>query len=122
MTEDEMVGWYHQLNGHELEQTPEDSEGQGSLACCSSWGCKESDTTKQLNNNICWQCPKFWKIGSSGNLKLQEQTHVLWVRSHFKEKPSILLITNHRGIADMGPAPSSDQPQFGSNKGLSRVS
>ena len=44
MTEDKMVECYHQLNGHEFEQTPGDSEGQGSLACCSSWGCKESDT------------------------------------------------------------------------------
>ena len=52
MTEDEMVGWHHQLNGHEFEQTPEDGEGQGSLVCCSSWGFKESDTTEQLNNNI----------------------------------------------------------------------
>ena len=51
MTEDKMVGWHHQLNGHEFEQTPGDSEGQGGLACCSSWGCKESDTTEQLNNN-----------------------------------------------------------------------
>ena len=45
MTEDEMVGWCHQLKEHEFEQTPEDSEEQGSLACCSPWGCKESDTT-----------------------------------------------------------------------------
>ena len=45
-TENEMVGWHHQLNGHEFEQTPGDSEGQGSLACCSPW-----DTTSQLNNN-----------------------------------------------------------------------
>ena len=37
-TEDEMVGWHHELNGHELEQTPGDSEGQGSLGCCSPWG------------------------------------------------------------------------------------
>ena len=37
-TEDEMVGWHHQLNGHEFEQTPEDGEGQGSLTCCSPWG------------------------------------------------------------------------------------
>ena len=51
MTEDEMVGWYHQLNGHEFEQAPGDSEGQGSLVCCSPWGCKESDTTEQLSNN-----------------------------------------------------------------------
>ena len=46
-----MVGWHHRLNGHEFEQTPGDGEGQGSLACCSPWGHKESDTTKQLNNN-----------------------------------------------------------------------
>ena len=51
MTEDEMVGWYHQLNGHEFEQAPRDSKGQGSLVCCSPWGCKESDTTEQLSNN-----------------------------------------------------------------------
>ena len=45
-TEVEMVGWHHQLNGHESEKTPGDSEGQGSLVCCSSWGCKESDRTE----------------------------------------------------------------------------
>ena len=44
MTEDEMVGW-HRLNGHEFEQTLGDSEGQGSLACCSPWGHEESDTS-----------------------------------------------------------------------------
>ena len=46
-----MVGWHHGLNGHEFEQTPGEGEGQGSLVCCSPWGCKELDTTKQLNNN-----------------------------------------------------------------------
>ena len=50
MTEDEIIGWHHWLNGHEFEQTLGDSEGQRSLACCSPWGCKESDT-KGLNNN-----------------------------------------------------------------------
>ena len=50
-TEDEMVGWHHRLNGHEFEQTPGDSEGQGSLECCSPWGQKGMDTTEQLNNN-----------------------------------------------------------------------
>ena len=43
--EDEMVGWHHQLNGHEFEQTPGDSEGQGYLACCSPWSCKKLDMT-----------------------------------------------------------------------------
>ena len=51
MTEDEMVGWHHQLNGHESEQTLGDGEGQGSLACCSPEGYKESDMTEQLKNN-----------------------------------------------------------------------
>ena len=46
MTEDVIVGWYHRLNGHEFEQTPGDSEGQGSLACCSPWGPRESDVSK----------------------------------------------------------------------------
>ena len=45
MTEVEMIGWHHQLHGPESEQTPRDSEGQGSLAGCSPWGCKESDMT-----------------------------------------------------------------------------
>ena len=44
-----MIGWHHQLNGHECEQTLGDS-GQGSLACYSPWGLKESDTTQQMNN------------------------------------------------------------------------
>ena len=51
MIKDKMVGWYHQLNGHEFEQAPGDGEGQGSLACCSPRGHKESDMTEQLNNN-----------------------------------------------------------------------
>ena len=51
MAEAEIVGWHHQLNGHEFEQTPGDSEGQGSLACCSPWGPKESDMVERLNNN-----------------------------------------------------------------------
>ena len=50
-TEDDMVGWHHQLNGHEFEQALEDGDGRGSLACCTPWGCKESDTTEQLTNN-----------------------------------------------------------------------
>ena len=44
--EDEMVGWHHRLNGHEFEQTLEDTEGQGSLVCCHPWGCKELGLTE----------------------------------------------------------------------------
>ena len=51
MTEDQMVGCYYQHNGHEFEQAPGDGDRQGSLVCCSPWGCKESDTTERLNNN-----------------------------------------------------------------------
>ena len=48
-TEDEMPGWHHRLNGHEFGGTPGVGDGQGSLACCDSWGHKESDMTEQLN-------------------------------------------------------------------------
>ena len=51
-TEDEMVGWHHQFNGHEFEQAPGVGEGQRSLVCCNPWGCKESDTTEQLNSKL----------------------------------------------------------------------
>ena len=49
MTEDEMVGWHHWLNEHESEQALGVGDGQGSLACCTPWSCKELDTTEQLN-------------------------------------------------------------------------
>ena len=48
-TEDEMVGWHHHFNGHEIEQDPGVGDGQGSLACCSPWGLKQSETTEWLN-------------------------------------------------------------------------
>ena len=54
-----MVGWHHRLNGHEFEQAPGDGEGQGSLACCSPWGCKELDMTEQLNENNKWKIQWF---------------------------------------------------------------
>ena len=49
MTEDEMVGWHHQLDGHEFESTLGVGHGQGGLVCCDSWGRKELDTTERLN-------------------------------------------------------------------------
>ena len=48
-TEDEMAGWHHRPDGNEFEQAPEGGDGQGSLACCSPWSSKDSDTTEQLN-------------------------------------------------------------------------
>ena len=66
VTEDEMVGWHHWLNGHEFEQTPED-RGQGSLVCCSPRGSKKSDTTERLNEGravLLWQrlCPSMTPV------------------------------------------------------------
>ena len=49
MTEDEIVGWHHRLDGHEFEQVLGVDDGQGSLACCSLWCCKERDTAERLN-------------------------------------------------------------------------
>ena len=76
-----MVGWHPPFSEHEFEQTPEDGEGQGSLACCSSQGCTESDTTERLNNgNIgkiehvalggqCWEAgPAIWVRGALSDL------------------------------------------------------
>ena len=69
MTESEVVGWHHWVSGHEFEQTSGDSEGQGSLACCSPWGCKESDTIERLNSislfrwiGEVWRFEKRWTL------------------------------------------------------------
>ena len=63
MTEGEMVGWHHRLNGHEFEQAPEDGEGRGSLACCSPWGRKELDSTEKNLPRRRW-----WKVVITGSL------------------------------------------------------
>ena len=55
MTEDEMVGWHHWLNGHEFELTPRVGDGQGSLVCCIPWGRKELDMNKWLNDKKIWK-------------------------------------------------------------------
>ena len=65
--EDEMVGWHHRLNGHESEQAPGVGDGQGSLACCSPWGCKELDTIDQLN----WTDPA-WVLVTGLIIKLTQ--------------------------------------------------
>ena len=56
MTEDETVGWHHWLDGHEFEQALGVGDGQVSLACCNPWGCKELDTTEQLNWTWAMKC------------------------------------------------------------------
>ena len=64
-----MAGWHHRLNGHELEQALGDGEGQGSLACCSLWGRKESDTTQRLNKLLTFT----ESTQNNRHLKKQEQ-------------------------------------------------
>ena len=58
MTEDEMFGWHHWLNGHEFEWALGIGDGQGTLACCSPWGCKELDMSEQLNWDLNWNMCK----------------------------------------------------------------
>ena len=95
--EDEMVGWHHRLNGHEFEQTQGDSEGQGSLACYSPWGCKESDMTDWLNSNI---TAKLHKVLG------QRPTHFAWKTD--QPQPGVT------------PAPSLPAPQGPLTSGVGR--
>ena len=82
-TEDEMVGWHHQLNGYEFEQTPGDSRGQGSLACCSPWGCKESDTTEWLNwTELSWYMYLCMNLSSIQPMSLVLSEFIILCRSN----------------------------------------
>ena len=79
MTEDETVGWHHQLNGHDLEQTLGDSEGQGSLVYCSSWARKESDMAGRLNNSSTVGCYSAIRRITRGTLEhrmLRERSQI----------------------------------------------
>ena len=75
--EDEMIGWHHWFDGHELGHTPGDSEGQAGLECCSPWGHKESDTTQRLNknNNV---LPLNWNLIFKMNL-ISASSFRIWV-------------------------------------------
>ena len=89
ITEDEMVGWHHWLNGHEFEQAPGVGDGQGSLVCCSSWGHKESDMTEQLNWTILihdYSCLWSFKKGNNKAIKQMSET----VRAHLGWCPHCL--------------------------------
>ena len=90
-TEEEMVGWHHQLNGHEFEQAPEVGKGQGSLACCSPWGSKESDTTEQLNSNN----HIFFHSGSTNSVK-EFQFSMCWPTLIFFSFCIIAILTDVR--------------------------
>ena len=76
-TEDEMVGWHHQLNGREFEQAPGVGDGQGSLVCCSPWGHKESDMTEWLNWTEDYRCVD--RCIKNHDFVLQKKTYIsLW--------------------------------------------
>ena len=83
MTEDEMVGWHHRFNGHEVGQTLGDGEEQGSLECCSPWVRKELDTTEQLNKNkeslaCCSQALRLQRIRHDLATEQQQHKSHLW--------------------------------------------
>ena len=80
VTQNEMVGWHYQINGHKFGQTLGDSERQGSLVCCSPWGGKESDTTERLNNNHHLESTV---LGTGGDLKNQTRYLSLVIKNLF---------------------------------------
>ena len=91
MSEDEMVGWHHQLKGHEFEQALGDGEGQGILVCCSPWGCKELDMTEWLNNNkeTLWACTAVldsatpWTVAGQAPLPIEFFRQEYWTEVSF---------------------------------------
>ena len=102
--EDETIGWHHQLNGHELGQTPGNGEGKGSLACCSPWGGEESDTPWRLNNNknysksysplllTVWPMEKPQQQPQKlvKNADSQAPTQTSWIRTRFWEDSQVI--------------------------------
>ena len=99
--EDEMVGWHHQINGHEFEQALGVGDGQGSLECCSPWGCKELDMTEHLNWTDWHQI-----VGTSRAVLWLRSTHQLqgaWVRSLVRELKSYVCAHTHtNSLPDTG--------------------
>ena len=79
MTEDEMVGWHHRPKGYEFEQAPGVSDGQGSLVCCNSWGCKQSDTTERLNSTEL-NCCESWSIKKAEHRRIDAFELSCWRR------------------------------------------
>ena len=97
MTEDEMVEWHHQLNGHGFKQTPGDSGGQGNLACCSPWGLEESHMTQGLNNNktvLGIECPQGQPSSSEGGESLAD--------TQLPSGPSCVLPGSSKGSKGVG--------------------
>ena len=124
MTEDKMVGWHHQLDGHEFEQAPGVGDGQGSLACCSPQGHKESDMTEQLNKHLKKRetveesnSTYITKLGQPTSRRKQcGKSHVVAIWSSNWEgssTPWVRLESCNLGASDYNPRPQTDQ-QFAS--------
>ena len=74
MTEDEMIGWHHRLDGHEFEQAPGVGDGQGGLVCCSLWGPKESHMTERLNRTA--QTFLYYPLITNIQIRTQTSMHL----------------------------------------------
>ena len=109
MTEDEMAGWHHRLDARESEWTPGVGDGQGGLACCDSWGCKETDTTERMNwtelnvdlkDTQCESCELnfIWGKNEDCSQETAPQLHRGGVR--VGEKVSIYVILVKRGYME----------------------
>ena len=83
MTDNEIAGWHHQLNGHEFEWTPGVGDGQGGLVCCNSWGLKELDTNEwlnwtELNHNLAWLFTTPWSVACQAPLSMGFSRQECW--------------------------------------------
>ena len=104
MTEDKMVGWHHWLNGNKLGQTLEDTERQGSLVCCSSWGHKEQETTQLLNNNNSLyiiqfthlKCTIQWSSNATESYNYYPQSTLECCYKHKKKSCTLLHCYKHK--------------------------
>ena len=105
-TQDEMVGWYHGLNGHSSGQTPGDCEGQGSLACCSPWGHKESATTEWLNNKNLKVTRRATCLNKVISLKLRHIKKMKKIERYMTKKSKGSLIWKTRGAMENHDAAS----------------
>ena len=96
MTEDEMIGLHHRLNGHEFEQASGDVDGQGGLMCCSPWGDKGSDTSERLNNNDILEqtvvsLHKFFSSHSKTKALMQMHFKVVYMQNEMGPRSSAIL-------------------------------
>ena len=98
-TEDEMAGWHHWLDGRESEWTPGVGDGQGGLACCDSWGRKESDTTEQLKWTVIRHDSIFQILHPSGEIQcpITKQHQTTKIRKWRKKRPKEISSSKIKG-------------------------